>query len=246
MSVCVVVQTCDLYEPYWRGLWHFMQKQWDFEIRAPIRMFNEEKKTKTPSWCTQTAIGQGTFVENLKKTISMTREDHIFLMLEDFWPIAPMTRKMFDCLYEEFKKQELDALQVSNYSPYYSLKHTGRTLLGRPVFDFCPKSEWIFNFQARFWKKDSLLRFLEEPQISERAVGSAITAEMAADQLARSSSSLKASLFHYLWYPLSGVAYRGKMTEFGSHLQNIVEIESYVDQIISRPDEVHSRPECSV
>lgn len=240
MSVCVLVQTCDRYEPYWRGFWHFMEKHWDFRIPAPIRMFNEEKRAKTPDWCPQTLVGSGTFVENLKKTLSLVEEEHIFLMLEDFWPVAPMGRQMFDALYEEFVGRDLDALQVSNYAPYYTLRSEGRRLLGKPILDFCPKSDWVFNFQARFWKREVLEKLLVEPAISERAVGSAITAEMASDKLARESFDLKASLIHYLWYPLSGVAYRGEMTEFGSHLANILEIDSHVEAMVSRPDEVRS------
>lgn len=244
MSVCVVVQTCDLYEPYWRGFWHFMQKHWDFDISAPIRMFNEEKSVKTPVWCPQTLLGRGTFVENLKKTLESVNEDHIFLMLEDFWPVAPMGKSMFDSLYQEFVERDLDALQVSNYAPYYTLRSEGRRILGKPLLDFCPKSEWVFNFQARFWKREVLERLLVEPHISERAVGSAITAEMASDMIARESCNLKVSLLHYLWYPLSGVAYRGKMTDFGLHLQNILELDSHVEEMLSRPDGVRSPQEC--
>lgn len=245
MSVGVMILSCDRYEPYWRGLWNFMGKQWDFSIDAPIRLFNEETRTEAPSWCEQKLVGKGTFVENLRRAVSMVPEDDLFLMLEDFWPIAPMTRTMFEGLHREFRENDLDALQVSNYTPYYSVQKSGRRLLGRELMDFAPESDWIFNFQARFWKRESLLKFLVEPELSEKAVGSAITAEMAADKLARESKEFRVRLFHYLWYPLSGVSYRGQLTEFGQQLQNIVEIDDHVERVFSQQDASSSRQECS-
>lgn len=245
MSVCVLVQTCDLYEPFWRGLWHFMERQWDFDIDAPIRISNEEKRAEVPAWCGQILTGPGTFVENLRRSVESIKEDHVFLMLEDFWPIAPMKKSLFDALYGEFKGANLDALQVSNFTPYYTVANTGRMVEGHRLLDFQSGSEWIFNFQARFWRKDSLLKFLAEPEISERTVGSAITAEMEADRRARACPNFRVRLCHYLWYPLSGVSYRGEMTEFGRHLQNIVEIDRHVDQMFNQPAACRSHPGCS-
>lgn len=230
MKPSVVVLTCDRYRPYWDGFWHFMERHWDFKIDAPIHFCNEEDRAETPRWCRQVLTGRGTFVENLKRSMEMVGSDEVFLMLEDFWPIAPMGRGFFDSLHGLFRESGWDALQVSNYAPYYSVKGTGIELEGRPVLEFEPNSEWIFNFQARFWKTDALLACLTEPEVSEREVGSAITVEMASDRRARNSGRIRAGLCHYLWYPLSGVSYRGEFTDFGRHLQNIVEIDRFVEE----------------
>lgn len=245
MSVCVAILSCDRYEPYWRGLWNFMGKHWDRSIEAPVRLFNETREAKTPPWCSQTLTGEATFTGNLRRAVELIDEDHVFLMLEDFWPIAPMTKAMFDSLYEEFVGSEVDALQVSNYTPYYTVTGSGREVMGQEVLDFLPGSEWIFNFQARFWRKEALLGFLAEPRVPESAVSSAITVEMASDEAARRAGGLRASLFHYLWYPLSGVAYRGEPTDFGRHLQNIVEIDDHVEKMFSQRGALSSRQGCS-
>lgn len=236
MSVCIVILSCDRYEPYWRGLWNFMGKHWDFSIDAPIRLFNEGREAKTPPWCRQTLTGEQTFTGNLKRAIELTDEDYIFLMLEDFWPIAPMNRETFDALRDEFLNTGMDALQVSNYTPYYTLEGTGRSVKGREILKFVPGSEWIFNFQARFWRKESLLRFLTDGETSEREIGSAITVEIASDLAARQAKDFLVGLYHYLWYPISGVSYRGNFTDFGRHLQNIVDIDDHVESL---PDKAH-------
>ena len=245
MSACVLVQTCDRYRPFWEGFWHFMEKHWDFDIDVPIYFCNEEEESGAPDWCRRLKTGKGTFVQNLTYSLSSVEEDTVFLLLEDFWPIAPFKRKMFDALMSEFEGSGLDALQVSNYTPYYKIEPSGREVLGRPLMRFARDSDWIFNFQARFWRKSSILRCLVEPEISERQVGSAITAEMAADSVARNGLELNVCLFHYLWYPLSGVSYRGQMTEFGRHLENIVRIDKHVDELFSPPPASNTRPVCS-
>lgn len=245
MKPAVLVLTCDIYEPYWRGFWHFMERHWDFDIESPIFMCNEEREIGGPAWCGQIHTGRGTFVENLRKSLKSVDGDDVFLMLEDFWPIAPMKKSTFEALYGVFRDLNLDALQVSNYTPYYDVRPSGRRVLDQELLEFSPTSNWVFNFQARFWRKESLLKFLTEPRISEREVGSAITAEMASDEIARRSADMKALLFHYLWYPLSGVSYRGQMTEFGMHLQNIVDIDRHVEEKFSRPDASRRRQECS-
>lgn len=233
MSVAVLVQTCDRYRPYWDGFLHFMERHWDFGIGAPIFLCNEEEDVDLPPWCGQIKTGSGTFVENLKRSLEVVGEENVFLMLEDFWPIAPMGKGMFDDLYGEFRRRDLDALQVSNYTPYYTLSRSEGTVRGDHLLDFDPTSEWVFNLQARFWKAEVLASCLVEPEISEKQVGSAITAEIASDESVRKRGGLKASLFHYLWYPLSGVAYRGQMTDFGKHLQNILEIDQHVAPMVS-------------
>lgn len=245
MSACVLVQTCDLYRPFWEGFWHFMERHWDFEIEAPIYFCNEEEDPGCPDWCRSVRTGKGTFVQNLRRSLESVEEETVFLMLEDFWPVAPFGRRMFDALMREFVESDLDALQVSNYTPYYKLEPSGREALGRPLLKFAPDSDWIFNFQARFWKKDVVMRCLVEPEISERQVGSAITAEMAADREAREKFNLNVSLFHYLWYPLSGVAYRGQMTDFGRHLENILRIDKHVAGLFSPPPSSSSPKLCS-
>lgn len=235
MNPSVVVLTCDRYRPYWEGFWHFMERHWDFRIDAPIHFCNEEEESGAPAWCRRVLTGRGTFVENLRRAVEAVGSEEVFLMLEDFWPISPMKKTLFDSLHGVFRESGWDALQVSNYTPYYRVKGTDMELEGKPVLEFEPDSDWIFNFQARFWRAEALLDCLTEPEVSEREVGSAITVEMASDRRARESGRIRAGLFHYLWYPLSGVSYRGDITDFGRHLQNIVEIDRHVDGMFSRP-----------
>ena len=233
MTPPVLVLTCDRYMPYWGGFFHFMQRHWDFSIDTQIFFCNEESEFNLPAWCRQIKTGHGTFVENLRRSLEEIKCEEVFLMLEDFWPIAPMRNEVFGSLLQEFRSRRLDALQVSNYTPYYDLEKTDRMVAGQKILDFKPQSEWVFNFQARFWRVETLLDCLTEPEMSERTASSAITVEIASDQKARDRGDLKVGLYHYLWYPLSGVAYRGSLTDFGKHLQNIVEIDRHVDSLFN-------------
>jgi hypothetical protein len=229
MNCALVVQTCDKYEPFWGGFFNFMRKHWDLSVGCPMYFCNEEKDLELPEGFKQIKTGRGTFVENLRFILSRIEEQHVFYMLEDFWPTAPMTSGMFHQLYSQFLENDLDALQVSTYLPYYELERNGDLLR------FKPESEWIFNFQARFWKKESFAACLTEPEISESVVGSAITAEIASDKIAREKMKLKVCLHHYFWYPITGVAYRGQLTEIGRHMENVANIDKMVQEKFSLP-----------
>lgn len=223
----VVVQTCDKYARFWDGFFRFMGKHWDPSIESPIFFCNEEIKPDLPRGFHHMPTGRGSFTENLRFILRRIGEDEVFYMLEDFWPIAPMGKPLFENLHKVFVERGLDAMQVSSYLPYYSLEAEDG------LFRFKVDSEWIFNFQARFWKTESFARFLTEPEVSESMVGSAITVEVASDASARSAGGLSAMLHHYLWYPISGVSYRGEFTEIGRQMQNVVEIDRVAEGMLN-------------
>jgi hypothetical protein len=230
MNCAVVVQTCDKYEPFWEGFFYYINKQWDSNIKVPFYFCNEEKELILPDNFFQIKTGKGTFVQNLKNALDTIKEDYVFYMLEDFWPIAPMSEKLFYSLFDKFKQNDWDALQVSSYTPYYNLNVQDDSLFGQKFFKFKKNSDWIFNFQARFWKKEILRKCLVEPAISEKEVNSAITVEIESDKFARENLNLNAFLFHYFWYPISGTVYRGELSEIGIQMQNTVNIEKFIDQ----------------
>jgi hypothetical protein len=230
MSCAVLIQTCDKYERFWGGFFHFMEKQWDFDIGCPMYFCNEEKKIDLPRGFTQIRTGSGSFVQNLKSALDQIGQEHVFYMLEDFWPTAPMSLNRFGELYKCFLDKDMDALQVSTYTPYYKLADEETSVFGTRLLRFEPDSEWIFNFQSRFWKKRSFYDCLREPKISESAVSSAITVEMESDEFARKEMNLRVWLHHYFWYPITGVAYRGNLTEVGKQMQNVVDIEKFVEE----------------
>jgi len=232
MRCPVIIQTCDKYESFWDGLFRFMEKNWDDSIEAEIYFCNEETKVSLPRGFRHLPTGRGTFVENLRTILDKVGEEHVFYMLEDFWPTSPMGAKLFRGLHKLFVESDSDAVQVSSYLPYYSLTTTDHKLL----FKFKRDSEWLFNFQARFWKSDSMLRFLTEPDISESKVNSAITVEMASDFKAREEGGMSAFLYHYAWYPISGVSYRGNLTEIGLQMQNTINIDKMVENMFNEPD----------
>lgn len=229
MKCPVVIQTCDRYSRFWDGMFRFMDKHWDRSIDSEIFFCNEEAKVDLPEGFRHLPTGKGTFAENLRFILNGLGSQHVFYMLEDFWPIAPMRKDMFDAMHKFFTEVDADALQISPYLPYYSLRCTDK----EGMFEFSRDSDWIFNFQARFWKSDVFLGLLSDPEISESIVNSAITVEMASDRRARDRGGIKAFLFHYFWYPISGVSYRGELTDTGREMQNIVNIDRMVEDKFS-------------
>lgn len=232
MNCAVLVQTCDKYEKFWAGFFNFFEKQWDCNINCKIYFCNEEKNIKLPDGFTNIKNGPGSFVENLKKSIDQIKEDEIFFLLEDFWLIAPISKKFFNELHAYFIKNNLDAFQIGPYTPYYKLEKTKNKIKNRDVWKISRDSDWLFNFQARFWKKQVLRDCLVEPEISETKINSAIGVEISSNEIAK-QKNIDVHFYHYFWYPIGGVAYRGNFTEIGDQMNNILKIDEMTKKLIS-------------
>lgn len=224
MDCAILIQTCDKYEKFWGGLFHFFEKQWDFEIECPIYFCNEIKDINLPNWIKQIKTGKGTFVQNLSVALDLIPENNVFFVLEDDWPIAPMKKELFYEMYDHFIQNNLDAFQVGPYTPYYKLENTNKKIKEQNIWKIKHESDWLFNLQARFWKKESFKNCLVEPEISEGKISSAITVEISSNTLAQ-KNKINVDFYHYFWYPIAGVAAKGQLTEIGKEMQNIVNID---------------------
>lgn len=229
MNCAFIVQTCDRYEFAWEGFFYYMKKHWDFEINVPMFFCNEEKNVNLPKPFIQIKTGCGSFVQNLNFILNEVKQENIFYMLEDFWPTNSFKKELFNQSYSCFLKNNFDSLQISSYTPWYSLEKSEHEVLGQNLLKFSENSDWIFNFQCRFWKKEVFKQCLVEPEISEKTVSSAITVEIASDHYSR-KKNLSCYLFHRLWYPHSGTVYRGQFTDVGKEMINTMNIDKFVSQ----------------
>ena len=227
MDVSVLVQTCDKYEKYWQGFFYYMDIFWDKKINCPIYFCNQNKKIVTESDLNIINInaGEGTFVENLKFALEKIKTKYVFYMLEDFWPIRNFEADLFKSLCEIIEKEKIKSLQVSPITKYYSLEKTSISLDNLNLMKFKKTSEWIFNFQSRFWDKELLLNSLCEPDVSESLVSSAITVEDKINKIF--DRDVDCYLYQHFWYPLSGVCYRGEFTGLGKELNNNMLVDLY-------------------
>lgn len=196
------------------------------KINVPIYFCNENKKVVTNNKnVINLNTGQGTFVENLKFALEKIKTKYVFYMLEDFWPIRNFNEDLFKSLFEIIEKEKIKSLQISPITKYYSLEKTSLSLNNLNLMKFKKTSEWIFNFQSRFWDKELLLNSLCEPDISESLVSSAITVE---DKINKTfNRDIDCYLYQHFWYPLSGVCYRGEFTELGKELNNNMLVDLY-------------------
>lgn len=226
MDVSVLVQTCDKYERYWQGFFYYMDLFWDKKINVPIYFCNENKKVVTNNKnIINLNTGSGTFVENLKFALEKIETKYVFYMLEDFWPIKNLESNLFKSLYGLVEENKIKSLQVSPITKYYSLEKSPISLGETCLMKFKKSSDWIFNFQSRFWDKQVLLNSLCEPDISESVVSSAITVEQKINE--KFNRDVECYLYHHFWYPLSGVCYRGEFTELGKELNNNMLVDLY-------------------
>jgi len=225
MKGAVVIQTCDKYQQYWSGLVHYMKKFWDFSISWPIYFCTEDGEIESPFHSIKT--GKGSYIYRLEKILDSLDCEYVFYMLEEYWPTAPMSARLFNELFSAFESNGWDALQVSPCLPYYQLNQTEYSILNNPVLQFDMKSDWRFSQQARFWKKDFLIKCLVEPEISEVAVSSSLSAEIACDYKIKQFTQAGIYFYHYFWYPITGVVHRGQFTPFGERMHHDMLVEQW-------------------
>lgn len=224
MDVSIVVQTCDKYEKFWDGFFYYMDKFWDKGISCPIYFCNETKKIKQNNFI-HLPTGHGSFVQNLSFILNNVKSKYIFYLLEDFWPIQRIEKKLFEELFHYVKNNKIKALQISPFTPFYNFEETNDFIQNQKILKFNKDSDWRFNLQSRFWEKNFFLNSLMEPKISESAISSALGVEIECSKHLCKSTDIY--FYHYLWYPMSGVSYRGSFTNLGNELQNNMMIDLY-------------------
>lgn len=233
-NISVVVQTCDKYKKFWNGFFYYMDKFWDDEISCPIYFCNDHEEINVPKKFKVLTTKKNNFVDSLKFILSNVKTDYVFYMLEDFWLQAPMPAQIFNELFNFVLEKNIFVLQVSPILPYYNLDYNSNYYcLNQKIIKFKKESDWIFNFQTRFWKKEILEKCLVQPKISEDIVNSAISVEIECDKHVKYNNILKDVYFyHYFYYPIGGVAYRGNLTKIGQEMQNNMHIDLYGKNLI--------------
>lgn len=224
MNVSVVVQTCDEYEKYWDGFFYYMDKFWDFKIDCPLYFCTETKNISNKNYI-NIKTGKNTFVNNLNFILEKIETDYIFYLLEDFWPINNLKKDLFENIFNYILLKNIKAFQVSPYVPYYKLEKTKDKIKNQHIYKFSKNSDWRFNFQSRYWEKTTLKESIANPEISENILKSCIGTEIASSK--KLNKNIDVYFYHYFWYPMSGVSYRGSFTSFGLELKNNMMIDLY-------------------
>jgi hypothetical protein len=233
-DVSVVIQTCDKYNKFWDGFFYYFEKFWDKNIKAEIFFCNDYKKIKTPNNIRCITTNKDNFVDGLRCILSQIKTEYVFYILEDFWFFDKMPAQIFGGLFNFILEKNIFVLQVSPILPYYNLNYNSNYYFhNQKILKFEENSDWIFNFQTRFWKCELLEKCLIDPKISEKQVGSAISVEFECDQYVKTNRILKdVYLYHYLYYPIGGVAYRGNFTKLGQEMQNNMMIDLHGKNLI--------------
>lgn len=208
-----------------------MRQHWDSSITWPIYFCSETLAPSDQSF-RQLLVGTGPFHERKRRILRTLKEyDHIFFMLEEYWPTLPMTKQMFDGLYQMMLQHDWDCLHVDTVRPdLYKLIPTDHVLLNRRIWQFDSNSNWFFNQQAAFWKRDFLFKCVVPPATSEVEEKSSITVEIACDlYMRREYPDAKVMLYHYWWYPRGGVVCHGKITPAGEELTAQMNIDNWCE-----------------
>lgn len=230
---CIVIQTCDKYQPIWKSLLWSMEKYWDFEIPWPIYFCNEEIDVKFKnSKYRQIKTGRMKHSEMISRIMSELRDyKYIFYMLDDFWPTDRMSKEIFMGLFKIFKDNNWDSLKVTAYQPmYYDVEGTSFHFNGKKILRYKKSSNWRFNQQASFWKREIFENIVSEPDemLLEEKTNTSLGTEQAMDKKFRELyPDAEVYLYNYIWYPVSGAMWRGGLTLIGEQIEFEIAAEEF-------------------
>lgn len=230
---CIVIQTCDKYQCAWEGLFWSMNKYWDFTIPWTIYFCNEELDVSLPNQkYKQIKTGRISHCEMMKSIMQKIECDYIFYMLEDFWPIKHMSKEMFMGLFNIFKENNWDSLKVTPHQPnHYELEGTSFSFNNQKILKYSKNSKWKFNQQASFWKREVFNGIISPPK-EEHAEGkhnTSLGVEIAMDEkFQKENPNAEVYLFNYLWYPVGGSIWRGKLTQIGEQIEFERQVDEYI------------------
>ncbi len=232
----VLIMTCDKYSQYWSSLYHYMKQLWDYDIPWQICLCTEDYRPiiNDPKWSCLN-VGKGSFHERQKKALEHFKDyKYIFFMLEDFWPTRPMTYEMFSGLFSKMVEHDWDCLHIDTMRPeLYKVETSDVSFAGKKFLKMCNDGEWLYNQQAAFWKRDLLYDCTIAGEIPEEAVMTTLSFEQCCDRYMRKNfPQAKVMLYHYWWYPRSGVVWRGELSLIGKEMDVHMHIDNYCNNIL--------------
>jgi hypothetical protein len=229
---CIIIQSCDKYQHIWPGLFWSLGKYWDFQIPWKIYFCNEEKKIHFPNKRYQQILtGRMGHSEMMAKIISSLSEyKYIFYMLDDFWPTDRMTKEMFMGLFNIFKNNQWESLKITAYQPsHYKLENTNFEFNRKKILKYAKNSRWKFSQQASFWKREVFESIITDPMVKDKNLSTSLPTEIAMDEkFCNLYPEANVYLYNYIWYPVSGVMWRGVLTQIGEQ----IEFERKVEETI--------------
>ena len=236
MSGCVIIQTCDAYQHLWAGLAFSMNRYWDYNIPWPIYFCNEEAKVFFPDGVQfrQIQTGKGNYADRLLTILDAVSEfDYVFYMIEDFWPTDRMTKEFFTGLANLVEENQWKCLRVSILSKdhHNELELSPYVFQGKPIFQYKKSAEWKFMQQSSIWDRKFLREIVAGAKKCEIVESTSLGTEAACDVFLRQNyPDVPVYFYHYYWYPVSGVSWRGELNLIGRQIEYLMHSEDILQQ----------------
>jgi hypothetical protein len=160
-NVAVFVSSCDKYADLWDAFYGLFFEHWQ-QCPLPIYHVSDSKRFDHPrvtSLCPADAKRRYTWSGLTKWALQQIPEEHILFILEDYFFIRQVNAERLAGFYEVFRQENASYLRLTpNPSPrerYGRYEHVGVLPKGIP---------WRTSTQVAFWKKEELIRLLDESE----------------------------------------------------------------------------------
>lgn len=166
MSLAVVINTTDKYSHIWDAWYRHFCKHWDFDF--PIYFLNEKKDITYPFIQIKVDIPEAhLWTKKLRESVVQIPEDHLFILLEDLFPVRSFDEGEFEFIYDFFLASLADAIRIRHKSRYITASPTTHPRIKK----LDQNSHYLISHTPNIWDKDFLLECIkndESPWVNEK------------------------------------------------------------------------------
>ena len=202
-TTAVLVMSCDAREFLWEGWLNYFTQHWNSDIPAKVYFASETVAPDFKSGNIKIILtGKDDWSACLRTAINClpAHIDTVFLLLEDFWLVRPMTKRKFEQMHDRFTESDMLALHCCPRTHLYRIENGF----------FHQKSKYLMNYQPGFWKKTFLLSCLQDGENPWQSEINSTT------RLHKLNLRNKIGLEDLSWY--AHVCKRGKITPEGEEM----------------------------
>jgi hypothetical protein len=218
MNCSLLVQTCDNYLEFWKGMVFSLELNWDFN-KVPVYWASEELDISTykfdcrgndyiPKKFNSVLTGKtdkNGFSTRMRIALENIPSKWVIYMQEDMWLLSNINYQTLDKLLLFAESKNVDAIKIHTKLGYYNaykLEKTKYFIDGIPLLKYSEGDNFLHSHNATIWNKEYLLKHIvdgEDPWTNE-------------ENGSKRMSNESHNHYHYNihWYSQPGVSEFGK------------------------------------
>ncbi|MBT8195987.1 MAG: hypothetical protein HKO56_01415 [Bacteroidia bacterium] len=161
-KIAVLVLSCDSYSDLWHPFFELFFKYWPdcpykVYLTTNFKDFNNDRVTTLKS------NEKSNWSSELKIVLNKIQENHVIVILEDYFLYDFVDTPWLDSLIEEYYKQNASFIRLGIFPELYNQLRPGKIINKNPdILNLEKGSEYRVDLQIALWKKEFLTDLIKE------------------------------------------------------------------------------------